>query len=66
MGQAGIIILGLSVDFDRYYLPLVLTFAVGLGFGAGQVAEWLRAVAPHWSRPFRSAPSIEPGPMRAD
>jgi MFS family permease len=38
-GQALVIIVGLNVDFDRYYLPLVMTLAVGLGVGAGEIAD---------------------------
>jgi len=41
MGQSVIIVLGLNVDFDRYYLPLVLMFAVGLGIGVGETTGWL-------------------------
>ncbi len=37
MGQTVIIILGLNVDFNRYYLPLVLMFAIGLGVGIGEI-----------------------------
>jgi hypothetical protein len=39
MGQSTIILLGLNVDFDRYYLPLVLMFAIGLGVGIGEVTN---------------------------
>lgn len=38
MGQSLIILLGLNVDFDRYYLPLVLMFAIGLGVGIGEIS----------------------------
>jgi 4-amino-4-deoxy-L-arabinose transferase-like glycosyltransferase len=41
MGQSGIILGGLSVDFDRYYLPFVLMFAIGLGVGIGEGVTWL-------------------------
>ena len=40
-GQSMIIIVGLNIDFDRYYLPLVMAFGVGLGVGAGEVAGWV-------------------------
>ncbi len=35
-GEAGLIILFMQVDFNRYHLPILLTLAVGVGFFAGQ------------------------------
>ena len=61
-GQACIIVLGLNVDFDRYYLPLVLMFAIGLGVGVGEVTGWLLRVRERSPRPVPAARPIEPGP----
>lgn len=36
-GEAGLIILFMQVDFNRYHLPILLTLAVGVGFFFGQV-----------------------------
>jgi len=46
-GQALLILTGLRVDFDRYYLPLVMAGAVCLGVGVGQGWLWAEAA---WSR----------------
>lgn len=62
MGQSIIIVLGLNVDFDRYYLPLVLMFAIGLGVGIGEVTGWLLRVRERSPRPIPAARPIEPGP----
>jgi hypothetical protein len=44
-GQAAAIVAGLRVDFNRYYLPIVLFVALCIGFFAGEVtravARWL-------------------------
>jgi hypothetical protein len=61
-GQTIIIILGMNVDFDRYYLPLVLMFAIGLGVGVGEVTGWLLRVRAGAPRPISAARPIEPGP----
>jgi hypothetical protein len=37
MGQSLIILLGLNVDFNRYYLPFVLLSAIGIGVGVGEL-----------------------------
>jgi hypothetical protein len=34
-GQTLIILLGINIDFNRYYLPIAFFFATGLGIGAG-------------------------------
>jgi hypothetical protein len=36
-GEAGLIILFMQVDFNRYHLPILLTLAIGVGFFFGQV-----------------------------
>jgi hypothetical protein len=36
--QSGVILVGLSVDFNRYYLPFVLTSGVGVGILSGQLS----------------------------
>ncbi len=36
-GEAGLIVLFMQVDFNRYHLPILLTLAIGVGFFAGQV-----------------------------
>jgi Dolichyl-phosphate-mannose-protein mannosyltransferase len=38
-GQTLIIILGINIDFNRYYLPIAFFFAIGLGVGAGSVID---------------------------
>lgn len=43
--QAAIIIGGLTIDFDRYYLPIVFIFAIGVGVLAGSVASVLQTIA---------------------
>jgi hypothetical protein len=40
--QSAIILDKLSVDFNRYYLPLVFANALGVGFLAGQVSIWVQ------------------------
>jgi len=37
-GQCALILGVLRVDFDRYYLPIVFTFAVGIGYLISQIA----------------------------
>ena len=65
MGQAIIILLGLNVDFDRYYLPLVLTFAIGLGVGVGEVTGWLLRVRERTAREAHIPHPVEADPIRA-
>lgn len=43
-GQAALIVGGLQVDFDRYYLPIVFLFAIGIGVLTGAVWWLLSAV----------------------
>ena len=43
-GESIIILLGINIDFNRYYLPLAFMFAVGLGVGAGTVIDWGRSL----------------------
>jgi hypothetical protein len=66
MGQSAIILLGLKVDFDRYYLPFVLMFAIGLGVGVGEGVAWLAHVGARWTQPIRTGRMIEPGRASAD
>lgn len=40
-GQALAIVAGLRVDFNRYYLPIVLFVALCIGFLAGEVARYI-------------------------
>jgi hypothetical protein len=65
MGQSLIIVLGLSVDFDRYYLPLVLMFAIGLGVGAGEISGWVLRVRERAPGETRVAHPVEADPIRA-
>jgi hypothetical protein len=65
MGQAGIILLGLNVDFDRYYLPLVLTFAIGLGVGVGEITGWLLGAKERSHHEARVPHPVEADPIRA-
>lgn len=41
-GEAGIVLAGLRADYARYYLPLVLVGAVGVGVLAGSAADTIR------------------------
>lgn len=43
-GQSLIIFLGLNVDFNRYYLPFVLLFAIGIGVGTGEIVRGLQSL----------------------
>jgi hypothetical protein len=54
------------VDFDRYYLPFVLMFAIGLGVGVGEGVAWLAHVGARWTQPIRTGRMIEPGRASAD
>ena len=65
-GQSLIILIGLNVDFDRYYLPLVMGLAVGLGIGAGQAAGWLLRVLERSPRAVRARQKVRAGPIRAN
>ncbi len=38
--QVAVTIAGLQADFERYYLPILATFAVGVGVLAGQLWTW--------------------------
>jgi hypothetical protein len=61
-GQALLILTGLRVDFDRYYLPLVMAGAVCLGVGVGQGYLWAEAaLAKLGRRERRSVASFSPG-----
>ena len=60
-GQALLILTGLRVDFDRYYLPMVMAGAVCLGIGVGQGWLWVQvAVARLGRRERRPAPMFSP------
>lgn len=61
-GQALLILTGLRVDFDRYYLPLVMAGAVCLGIGVGQGWLWAEAAwARYGRRERRPAAAFAPG-----
>jgi hypothetical protein len=64
MGQSAIILLGLNVDFDRYYLPLVLMFAIGLGIGVGEVTSWLLQALNRSGTSARSRQVVDADPIR--
>jgi len=49
-GQALLIVVGLRVDFDRYYLPIVFLFAIGTGILAGSLWDLVLRVSEAWSR----------------
>jgi hypothetical protein len=49
-GQALLIIGGLRVDFDRYYLPIVFLLAIGVGVLGGWLAELAAHAIPGWAR----------------
>ena len=40
-GQSALILAALGVDFNRYYLPLLFTAAMGVGVFFGCLGEWL-------------------------
>jgi hypothetical protein len=60
--QSGVILAGLRVDFNRYYLPLVLASGVGIGVLTGQAWSWASALARrrHRSLRRRIAPALPP------
>ena len=62
--QAAIIVGGLTIDFDRYYLPIVFIFAIGVGVLAGTAASVLHRVAIRFGLPELPLPS--PMPANAD
>jgi hypothetical protein len=39
-GQAALIIGGLRINFDRYYLPIVFFFGIGVGLFSAQLWTW--------------------------
>jgi hypothetical protein len=45
-GQAALIIAGMRVDFNRYYLPILLFLAVSVGILAGQIWSLLPHLLP--------------------
>jgi hypothetical protein len=49
-GQSALIVGALGVDFNRYYLPLVLTVAVGVGVLCG----WVSGLAWSWFRSWNA------------
>jgi len=49
-GQALLIIVGLRVDFDRYYLPIVFLLAIGVGILGGWLAELAARAVPGLAR----------------
>jgi hypothetical protein len=53
-----LIVGGLRVDFDRYYLPIVFLFAIGVGVLAGALWDLALRAIPSWSR--RSAREKRP------
>jgi hypothetical protein len=64
MGQSIIILLGLNIDFDRYYLPLVLMFAIGLGVGTGEIIGWLLQALKKARTSARSRQVVDADPIR--
>ncbi|MEA2583025.1 MAG: Dolichyl-phosphate-mannose-protein mannosyltransferase [Thermomicrobiales bacterium] len=50
-GQTALVLGGLRVDFARYYLPLVLTVAVGTGVFAGFLGDGVMRLVPAFSAP---------------
>src|SRR4029078_3813514 len=65
MGQAGIILLGLNVGFDRYYLALVLMVAIGRGVVVGEVSGWLLRAQERTPGAASVPHPIEADPIRA-
>jgi hypothetical protein len=47
-GQSVVILTGLRIDFNRYYLPFVLTSAVGIGVLSGLVWTAVTSLARRW------------------
>ena len=56
-GQSALILGALGVDFNRYYLPLLFTFAVSLGVLIGAVSQTALALIQSW-RKARSHPNV--------
>lgn len=44
IGQCAVTVAGLQADFERYYLPMVVTCSVGTGVLVGQLWGWLPVV----------------------
>jgi hypothetical protein len=64
-GQAMAIVAGLRVDFNRYYLPIVLFVALCIGYLGGELVRWLErwysdrhSLAAHEIRGSESASSV--------
>jgi hypothetical protein len=51
--QSAIILDKLRVDFNRYYLPLILVAAIGVGLLAGQLWAWVSPVLGHAVATFK-------------
>jgi hypothetical protein len=62
-GQAALIIVGMRVDFNRYYLPILLFLAVCVGILAGQIWSWAPYLLP--SRIRSRAPGDQTSPHPA-
>jgi hypothetical protein len=58
-GQVLIILAGININFNRYYLPVAFFLAVGLGVGIGTCIEWIRVLWKRW-RP-ETAPKTTAG-----
>jgi hypothetical protein len=50
-GQVAIILAGININFNRYYMPIVLYLAIGLGIGTGTCLDWLRQAWTRWRSP---------------
>ncbi len=64
-GQCALILAVLRVDFDRYYLPIVFTFAVGIGYLAGQAVVPVRSLWARRSSLSRQSVARQPAPAAA-
>ena len=50
--QCGVVIVGMGVDFYRYFLPLLVVASICLGVGIGEGVAWLRGLRTHAPRPL--------------
>jgi hypothetical protein len=64
-GQSLLILIALGVDFNRYYLPLLFTAAMGTGVLAGWLGEMALVLARRGLR-ARAHPAPQPGSARIE
>ena len=69
LGQCAVTVAGLQADFERYYLPILVTTSVGAGLLIGQLWSWapvvIRFLTGWLSRRRESGPQARIGPQPA-